>query len=72
MISKFKSNPSGDFSHITSPTGLTIAWLTNKKVADMFCDFLNNLTERGYPVEFLFDDVSISDEKELYKLEENI
>ena len=70
MISKFQTVPSGDFSHITSPTGLTIAWVTDKKVADMFCDFLNNLTERGYPVEFLFDDVSISDEKSVYNLEE--
>ena len=70
MISKFTTVPSGDFSHITTPTGLTFAWLTNKKVADMFCDFLNNLTERGYPVENLFEENSISDEKELYKLEE--
>ena len=70
MISKFTTNPSGDFSHITTPKGLTIAWLTNRKVADMFCDFLNNLTERGYPVENLFDDFSISDEKSVYNLEE--
>ena len=70
MISKFTTNPSGDFSHITTPTGLTIAWVIDKKVADMFCDFLNNLTERGYPVEFLFDDFSISDEKSIHKLEE--
>jgi hypothetical protein len=70
MISKFTTNPSGDFSHITTPTGLTIAWVTDRKVADMFCDFLNNLTERGYPVEFLFDDFSISDENGIYKQEE--
>ena len=70
MISKFTTVPSGDFSKITTPTGLTIAWLTNKKVADMFCDFLNNLTERGYPVENLFDDISISDDKSVYNLEE--
>ncbi len=70
MISKFETVPSGDFSHITSPTGLTIAWVIDKKVADMFCDFLNNLTERGYPVEFLFDDFSISDEKGIHKLED--
>ena len=70
MNYKFKSNPSGDFSHITTSTGLTIAWVTDRKVADMFCQFLNNLTERGYPVENLFDDFSISDEKELYKMEE--
>ena len=70
MNFKFQTNPSGDFSHITTPKGLTIAWVTNKKVAEMFCDFLNNLTERGYPVEILFDDFSISDEKELYKQEE--
>ena len=62
MISKFTTNPSGDFSHITTPTGLTIAWVIDKKVADMFCDFLNNLTERGYPVENLFDENSIYDE----------
>ncbi len=71
MISKFKSNPSGDFSHITTPTGLTIAWVTDRKVADMFCDFLNHLTERGYPVEILFEEFSISDEKGIYNLEEN-
>ena len=70
MISKFTTNPSGDFSHIITPTGLTVAWLTNKKVADMFCDFLNNLTERGYPVEFLFEENSISDENGIYKQEE--
>ena len=71
MNYKFETVPSGDFSKITTPTGLTIAWLTNKKVADMFCDFLNNLTERGYPVENLFDDFSISDENYIYNLEEN-
>ncbi len=71
MISKFQTNPSGDFSHITTPDGLTIAWVTDRKVADMFCQFLNNLTERGYPVEILFDDISISDEKGIYNLEEN-
>ena len=70
MISKFTTVPSGDFSHITSPTGLTIAWVIDKKVADMFCDFLNNLTERGYPVENLFDENSISDENGIYKQEE--
>ena len=70
MISKFETVPSGDFSHITTPTGLTIAWVTEKKVADMFCDFLNNLTERGYPVEFLFEENSISDENGIYKQEE--
>ena len=70
MISKFETVPSGDFSHITTPTGLTIAWVIDKKVADMFCDFLNNLTERGYPVENLFDDFSISDEKSIYNQEE--
>ena len=70
MNYKFETVPSGDFSHITSPTGLTIAWVIDKKVADMFCDFLNNLTERGYPVEFLFDDVSISDENGIYNLED--
>ena len=70
MISKFQTVPSGDFSHITSPTGLTIAWVIDKKVADMFCDFLNNLTERGYPVENLFDENSISDENGIYKQEE--
>ena len=70
MISKFETVPSGDFSHITTPTGLTIAWVIDKKVADMFCDFLNNLTERGYPVENLFDDISISDENDIYNLEE--
>ena len=70
MISKFETVPSGDFSHITSPTGLTIAWVIDKKVAEMFCDFLNNLTERGYPVENLFDDISISDENDIYNLEE--
>jgi hypothetical protein len=71
MISKFQTNPSGDFSHITTPDGLTIAWVTDRKVADMCCQFLNNLTERGYPVEILFDDISISDEKGIYNLEEN-
>ena len=70
MISKFTTNPSGDFSHITTPTGLTVAWVIDKKVADMFCQFLNNLTERGYPVENLFDDFSISDEKCIHKLED--
>jgi hypothetical protein len=70
MISKFKSNPSGEFSHITTPTGLTIAWVIDKKVADMFCDFLNHLTERGYAVENLFEENSISDEKDIYNLEE--
>ena len=70
MISKFTTVPSGDFSHITTPTGLTIAWVTDRKVADMFCDFLNNLTERGYPVEFLFEENSISDENGIYKQEE--
>ncbi len=70
MISMFTTNPSGDFSHITTPTGLTIAWVIDRKVADMFCDFLNHLTERGYPVEILFDDISISDEKSIHKLEE--
>ena len=70
MISKFETVPSGDFSHITSPTGLTIACVIDKKVAEMFCDFLNNLTERGYPVENLFDDISISDENDIYNLEE--
>jgi hypothetical protein len=70
MISKFTTNPSGDFSHITTPQGLTIAWVIDKKVADMFCDFLNHLTERGYPVEILFDDISISDEKSIHNLEE--
>ena len=70
MISKFETVPSGDFSYITSPTGLTIAWVTDRKVADMFCDFLNHLNERGYPVEFLFDDFSISDDKSVYNLEE--
>ena len=70
MISKFKSNPSGDFSHITTPTGLTIAWVIDKKVADMFCNFLNNLTERGYSVENLFEENSISDENGIYKKEE--
>ena len=72
MISKFTTNPSGDFSQITAPNGLTIAWVTNKKVADMFCDFLNHLNEKGYPVENLFDDISISDDKSVYNLEENI
>jgi hypothetical protein len=70
MNFKFQTNPSGDFSHITTPTGLTIAWVIDKKVADMFCQFLNNLTERGYPVENLFDDFSISDENGIYKQEE--
>ena len=70
MISKFETVPSGDFSYITSPTGLTIAWVTDRKVADMFCDFLNNLTERGYPVENLFEENSISDENDIYNLEE--
>jgi nicotinic acid phosphoribosyltransferase len=37
----------------------------------MFCQFLNHLTERGYPVEILFEADSISDEKRIYKLEEN-
>ncbi len=71
MNFKFETVPSGDFSHITTPTGLTIAWVIDKKVADMFCQFLNNLTERGYPVEILFEEFSISDEKELYNQEEN-
>ena len=71
MNFKFETVPSGDFSHITSPTGLTIAWVTDRKVADMFCDFLNHLTERGYPVEILFEENSISDEKGIYNLEEN-
>ena len=70
MISKFQTNPSGDFSRITTPTGLTIAWVTDRKVANMFCQFLNHLTERGFPVEILFDDISISDEKRIYNLEE--
>ena len=70
MNYKFETVTSGDFSHITTPTGLNIAWLTNKKVADMFCQFLNNLTERGYPVEFLFEENSISDENGIYKQEE--
>ena len=59
MISKFTTNPSGDFSHITTSTGLTIAWVTDKKVANMFCQFLNHLTERGYPVEILFEEGSV-------------
>ncbi len=71
MISKFTTNPSGDFSHITTPNGLTIAWVVDRKVADMFCQFLNHLTERGYPVEILFEENSISDEKGIYNLEEN-
>jgi hypothetical protein len=71
MNFRFETVPSGDFSHITTPTGLTIAWVTDRKVADMFCDFLNHLTERGYPVEILFEADSISDEKGIYKLEEN-
>ena len=70
MNYKFQTNPSGDFSHITTPTRLTIAWVTDRKVADMFCDFLNNLTERGYPVENLFEENSISDENDIYNLEE--
>jgi hypothetical protein len=70
MISKFQTNPSGDFSHITTPDGLTIAWVIDKKVADMFCDFLNHLTERGYAVENLFEENSISDEKDIYNLED--
>ena len=71
MNFKFQTNPSGDFSHITTPTGLTIAWVIDRKVADMFCQFLDNLTERGYPVEILFEENSISDEKGIYNLEEN-
>lgn len=70
MNFKFETVPSGDFSYITSPIGLTIAWVTDRKVADMFCQFLNNLNERGYPVENLFDDFSISDENRIYKQEE--
>ena len=70
MISKFETVPSGDFSQITTPNGLTIAWVTDRKVADMFCDFLNHLNERGYPVEFLFDDFSISDDKSIYNQED--
>ena len=70
MNFRFTTVPSGDFLHITTPTGLTIAWVTDRKVADMFCQFLNNLTERGYPVENLFDDFSISDENGIYNLEE--
>jgi hypothetical protein len=70
MNFKFETVPSGDFSHITTPTGLTIAWVTDRKVADMFCDFLNHLTERGYPVEILFEENSISDEKDIYNLED--
>ena len=70
MISKFETVPSGDFSHITSPTGLTIAWVTDRKVANMFCNFLNNLTERGYAVESLFEENSISDDNDIYNLEE--
>ena len=70
MNFKFETVPSGDFSHITTPTGLTIAWVTDRKVADMFCDFLNHLTERGYPVEILFEADSISDEKSIHNLEE--
>jgi hypothetical protein len=70
MNFKFETVPSGDFSQITTPTGLTIAWVTDRKVADMFCQFLNTLTERGYAVENLFDDFSISDEKSIHNLEE--
>lgn len=71
MNYKFETVPSGDFSKITTPKGLTVAWVIDKKVADMFCDFLNHLNEKGYPVEFLFDDFSISDENGIHKLEEN-
>ena len=70
MISKFQTVPSGDFYHITTPTGLTVAWVIDRKVANMFCQSLNNLTERGYPVEILFEDFSISDENGIYKQEE--
>jgi hypothetical protein len=72
MNFKFETVPSGDFSHITSPTGLTIAWVIDHKVADMFCDFLNHLTQKGYPVEILFEEDSISDDKDIYNLEEHI